>query len=140
MQYHLNSPVNQLTKHDLLLVLRAMLDGHQAILKKLKATTVGLDKTFVTKEGRVKVWVTSRLECNDIAGEVLTQEEQTVCRIFDTVCLLDQRNGRLLTDFAEYASTAMGRNGQWKFSYLRALIRSYSECLRSKMPRHLTGN
>jgi hypothetical protein len=38
-----------------------MLDGHQAIYKKLKATSVSLDKTFITEQGEIKVWINQHL-------------------------------------------------------------------------------
>jgi hypothetical protein len=38
-----------------------MLDGHQAIYKKLKATSVSLDKIFITLKGEVKVWINQHL-------------------------------------------------------------------------------
>jgi hypothetical protein len=33
------------------MILKAMLDGHQAIFKKLKATSVSLDKSFISLNG-----------------------------------------------------------------------------------------
>lgn len=41
-----------------------MLDGHQAIFKKLKATSVSLDKTVITAKGEIKVWTNQQLERN----------------------------------------------------------------------------
>jgi hypothetical protein len=41
-----------------------MLDGHQAIYKKLKATSVSLEKTLISTNGLVKVWVNQHLERN----------------------------------------------------------------------------
>lgn len=45
-----------------------MLDGHQAIFKKMKATSVSLEKSVITKNGEVKVWVNQKFERNDISG------------------------------------------------------------------------
>jgi hypothetical protein len=59
-----------------------MLDGHQAIYKKLKATSVSLDKSFITAQGDIKVWINQKLERNDISGEILNQEEDIVKKIF----------------------------------------------------------
>lgn len=52
----------------MLYILKNMLDGHQAIFKKMKATSVSLEKCVVTPEGEVKVWVNQYLERNDISG------------------------------------------------------------------------
>jgi hypothetical protein len=71
-----------------------MLDGHQSIFRKLKATTVSLDKCVITASGKIKVWVNQHLERNDISGEILNKEEQIVKRIFDTVAAFDD-NGQL---------------------------------------------
>jgi hypothetical protein len=113
-----------------------MLDGHQAIFKKLKATSISLNKTFITPQGDVRVWVNHHLERNDISGEILNTEPDIVKRILNTIALLPSNNyphNNNLSDFSEYANTAMQRSGNWHFSYLRALIRSYMNCLRLKL-------
>ena len=50
-----------------------MLNGHQAIFKKMKATSVSLEKCVVTIKGEIKVWINQQLERNDISGEILTK-------------------------------------------------------------------
>lgn len=59
-----------------------MLDGHQAIFKKMKATSVSLEKCVVTVSGQVKVWINQQFERNDISGEILSKEEAIIKRIF----------------------------------------------------------
>jgi hypothetical protein len=85
--------LTQLSREELLLVLRHMLDGHQSIFKKLRATSVSLEKSVITAEGKVKVWVNQHLERNDISGEILNREEDIVQRIFESVGVLSSTNG-----------------------------------------------
>lgn len=59
-----------------------MLEGHQAIFKKMKATSVSLEKCVVTVSGHVKVWINQQLERNDISGEILSKEEAIIKRVF----------------------------------------------------------
>lgn len=57
----------------MLYILKNMLEGHQAIFKKMRATSVNLEKCVVTPEGEIKVWVNQHLERNDISGEILSR-------------------------------------------------------------------
>lgn len=43
-----------------------------------------------------------------------------------------------LNDFVEYVNASMKRNGKWSFSYLRALIKSYSGCLKLKLAKPIS--
>lgn len=45
------SAFNQFSKGEFLLIFKNMLDGHQAIFKKLRATTVSLEKSVITVKG-----------------------------------------------------------------------------------------
>jgi hypothetical protein len=79
----------------MLLILKGMLDGHQAIFNKMKATSVSLEKTVVNASREIKVWVNHHLERNDISGEVLTNEKDIVIKIFETVCFFANQHGNL---------------------------------------------
>ena len=59
-----------------------MLDGHEAIFKKLGATSVSLDKCGLNVEGEIKVWVNHYFDRNEISGEILNVEPKIVEKIF----------------------------------------------------------
>ncbi len=42
-------------------IFKNLLEGHQAIFKKMKATSVSLEKCIVNMDGCVKVWVNQQL-------------------------------------------------------------------------------
>lgn len=57
----------------MLYVFKCMIDGHQAIFRRMKATNVCLSKTVVNFDGEVKVWVNQCFESNDICGVALNR-------------------------------------------------------------------
>lgn len=125
--------MNNLSKEQVILVVNSLLDGHQAIYRKLGATSVSLDKAGITKNGQVKVWIHQELDRNDISGEILTSEEIIVKRIFE---LVDFLAGNRLDSLKHYILDNLERkkNARWTFSALKAMLKSYSQCLHMKIP------
>ena len=45
-----------------------MIDGHEAIFKKLGATSISLDKCGLNQDGELKVWINNHFDRNDMSG------------------------------------------------------------------------
>ena len=69
-------------------ILINMIDGYEAIFRKIGVCSVCLDKCGLNKEGVMKVWINNQFERNDVSGEILTNERnilEKILRIVDMI-------------------------------------------------------
>ena len=115
---------------DSLHILSNMIDGYEAILRRIGACSISLDKCGFNADGVLKVWVNSQLERNDVSGEILVNEKNVVEKILRIVDLISSQRLSNLRQFGE---------GSWSFMGMRKAIKSYAESMKIIIPNRVTG-
>ena len=101
-------------------ILNNMLDGYEAIFRRVGVCSVSLDKCGLNKDGILKVWINSQFERNDVSGEVLTSERNIIEKILRVVEIMSNQKLDNLRNLVESVSM-----GSWTFPATRKATKIY---------------